>query len=157
SAMVAASMGELDLGFNVPRASRYLWDFATLPGWRGLGIYPALLQTILRDEGADAERFWIGHLLRNSASRRGIEKAGFQEVGRLEARADGAVVLVPVVHRERRAAAAVEMFGCGLTDKIQRPAPSDRREACSSCVALSPRSSRSNRRPTAPVRPAARG
>jgi GNAT superfamily N-acetyltransferase len=57
---------------------RSLWDFTTLPAWRGQGIYPRLLQAILRAEVAEAERFWIGHTLENMASRRGILKAGFQ-------------------------------------------------------------------------------
>lgn len=57
---------------------RSLWDFATLPAWRGQGVYPRLLQTILQAEVAEAERFWIGHTLENMASRRGILKAGFQ-------------------------------------------------------------------------------
>ncbi|MCL4303911.1 MAG: GNAT family N-acetyltransferase [Anaerolineae bacterium] len=57
---------------------RSLWDFATLPAWRGQGIYPRLLQAILHAEVAETERFWIGHTLENRASRRGILKAGFQ-------------------------------------------------------------------------------
>jgi GNAT superfamily N-acetyltransferase len=56
---------------------RALWDFATLPARRGRGIYPRLLQAILRIE-TGAERFWIGHAAGNAASQSGILKAGFQ-------------------------------------------------------------------------------
>jgi hypothetical protein len=39
-----ASIGELNLAFPIAAASRYLWDFATLPEWQGRGLYPRLLQ-----------------------------------------------------------------------------------------------------------------
>ena len=45
-----ASIGELGLAFALPRDERYLWDFATLPAYRGLGLYPRLLQAMLRAE-----------------------------------------------------------------------------------------------------------
>jgi GNAT superfamily N-acetyltransferase len=81
SALSSASIGELGLEFAIPAGNRYLWDFATLPAWRGRGIYPRLLQAILAHEALEAERFWIGHVRGNEASRRGIAKAGFAEVG----------------------------------------------------------------------------
>ena len=56
---------------------RALWDFATLPERRGLGVYPRLLQAILLAE-QDARRFWIGHAAGNRSSQQGILKAGFQ-------------------------------------------------------------------------------
>jgi GNAT superfamily N-acetyltransferase len=65
--------------FQVPPKNRYLYDFVTLPTWRGLGIYPHLLQAILRHEGNEHERFWIVHQARNHASERGINKAGFHK------------------------------------------------------------------------------
>ncbi len=63
----------------LPPDARWLWDFATLPEWRGRGIYPRLLQAILMLE-TDARQFWIGHVGGNEASRRGILKAGFRHV-----------------------------------------------------------------------------
>src|SRR5262249_35635739 len=49
--------------------------------WRGLGIYPRLLQAILAREAGEAQRFWIGHVRENRASGRGIVKAGFGTIG----------------------------------------------------------------------------
>src|SRR5688500_13232570 len=37
SALSCASIGELGLAFAIPAGNRYLWDFATLPAWRGIG------------------------------------------------------------------------------------------------------------------------
>jgi GNAT superfamily N-acetyltransferase len=75
-----ASIGELRLAFALPPGERYLWDFVTLPPWRGRGIYPRLLQAVLAAESAEASRFWIGHDLGNTPSRKGILAAGFTEV-----------------------------------------------------------------------------
>src|SRR5688500_18566111 len=47
-----ASIGEVGLRFALPRDERYLWDFATLPAYRGRGLYPRLLQAMLRAEAA---------------------------------------------------------------------------------------------------------
>src|SRR5262245_51795673 len=51
-----AAIGELDLAFRLEAADRYLWDFVTLEAWRGRGLYPHLLQAILRAE--DGARCW---------------------------------------------------------------------------------------------------
>lgn len=72
---------DLQLSFPLSSRDRYLWDFKTLPEWRGRGIYPLLLQHIIRQELAQADRFWIGFVPGNEASKRGISKAGFQIVG----------------------------------------------------------------------------
>jgi GNAT superfamily N-acetyltransferase len=74
----AHSVGVADIYWPIPPSSRGLWDFCTLDAWRGRGIYPHLLQAILRSEQTEAEKFWIGHRADNLASKRGIEKAGFQ-------------------------------------------------------------------------------
>jgi GNAT superfamily N-acetyltransferase len=73
---------ELQLTFSVAPGNRYLWDFLTLPHWRGRGIYPHLLQEIIRQE-QNVERFWIGYAPGNDVSAHGIEKAGFRIVGDL--------------------------------------------------------------------------
>lgn len=75
-----ASIGECDINISLAAGERYLWDFKTLPQWRGLGIYPYLLQGILRQERKRADRFWILHAPENQASAAGIRKAGFQSV-----------------------------------------------------------------------------
>jgi GNAT superfamily N-acetyltransferase len=73
----SASIGELSASFMMSQGERYLWNFVTLPAYRGLGIYPRLLQAIVRSESVDAERFWIGYAPENHASGSGIAKAGF--------------------------------------------------------------------------------
>ena len=79
----SGGIDELDFSFEVPPGNGYLWDFLTLPEFRGRGVYPRLLQAIVA-QAADVERFWIGYEGRNLASARGIEKAGFEVVGDLE-------------------------------------------------------------------------
>ena len=83
SATEAAHIGGLALEFDVPPGERYLWDFVTLPAYRGQGLYPLLLQEILRRQLGEAEWFWIGHEPHNEASRRGILKAGFRLAGQV--------------------------------------------------------------------------
>ena len=78
-----AKIGELNHEFVLPLRNRYLWNFRTLEAFRGLGIYPALLQYILQFEKNKADRFWIIHAPENNASLKGIKKAGFEYVGRL--------------------------------------------------------------------------
>ncbi|HEV2656132.1 MAG TPA: GNAT family N-acetyltransferase, partial [Ktedonobacteraceae bacterium] len=50
-----AGVREIQLSFTLTAQNRYLWDFQTFPAWRGLGVYPHFLQTIVRQEMA--ERF----------------------------------------------------------------------------------------------------
>jgi GNAT superfamily N-acetyltransferase len=91
-----AEIGELHLRFAIPARQRYLWDFGTLPAWRGCGVYPRLLQHILRREaGAGVATVWIGHDLANVASARGIERAGFRRLGTVARLPSGELGLVP--------------------------------------------------------------
>jgi GNAT superfamily N-acetyltransferase len=78
----SAGIGELGFTFDIAAEERYLWNFVTLPAHRGLGIYPALLDGIVRAEAA-AERFWIAYAPENAASAAGILKAGFAVVADL--------------------------------------------------------------------------
>jgi len=78
-----ARIGELGIAFEVPAGERYLWNFTTLPSHRGRGIYPRLLDAIVRAESPEAERFWIIWAPENRASGAGIDKAGFVEVAEL--------------------------------------------------------------------------
>lgn len=94
-ALEGADIGELDVQFTLSQGDRYLWDFKTLPKWRGRGIYPRLLQAVLRAESRDAERFWIIHAPENGASQAGIEKAGFLVAGELSFRRNEGAGLVP--------------------------------------------------------------
>ncbi|MGH2501982.1 MAG: GNAT family N-acetyltransferase, partial [Ktedonobacterales bacterium] len=82
----------------------YLYDFATLEAWRGRGCYPALLQRIIVAE--PASDFWIIHHITNSASRRGIARAGFHLAGIVCQTAAGGRALLPSAAPARARAGA---------------------------------------------------
>jgi hypothetical protein len=109
------SIGELGIDCPLPRGNRYLWDFCTVTRWRGHGIYPRLLQTIVTSE-TEATRFWVGHDVPNVASERGIAKAGFQEVGVLYRQPDGGFELVPSASPQRVNAASA-LFGIPIAGR----------------------------------------
>ncbi len=97
---------------HVPPHHRYLYGFVTHPDWRGRGIYPHLLQTMLRTE--EQESFWIMHLLENTASQRGIHKAGFRVAGRLSFFPTGGLGLIPPPEDGERAQLAEQLLGLPL-------------------------------------------
>lgn len=88
SAAETAGIGELGITLTMPPANRYLWDFVTLPEWRGQGIYPAIIQEMVRRQQG-VQRFWIGHDYGNRASGKGILRAGFHLVASLYQGCDG--------------------------------------------------------------------
>lgn len=108
-----AAIAELGIAINLPPGDRYLWDFVTQPSWRGRGVYAALLQAILAQEGA--ARYWIGHDVGNIASARGIANAGFRVVGVVRRMEDGHVAFVPDSPSDRAEAAAA-LLGLPVTD-----------------------------------------
>lgn len=74
-------IGELERPFHMAAGEAYIWDCATLPPYRGKGLYSALLSYMvatLREDGI--ERIWIGASVRNLPSVRGFASAGFQPV-----------------------------------------------------------------------------
>ncbi len=72
-------IGELDLTIRVPANEAYIWDCATLPAYRGLRLYPALLAFILNELSAEGiARVWIGADEDNVASQKGMALAGFR-------------------------------------------------------------------------------
>jgi GNAT superfamily N-acetyltransferase len=87
-----AMIGELAHELILPIGNRYLWNFRTMEAFRGLGIYPALLQYIIHWEKERADRFWIIHAPENRSSLKGIKKAGFQYVGKLYSSKDVATI-----------------------------------------------------------------
>jgi GNAT superfamily N-acetyltransferase len=91
----ANGIEELGIVYTLAPGDRDLWDFATLPRWRGRGVYPHLLQAILSAE-QPAERFWIGHVADNATSGRGIRSAGFQLAGALVLTSGGALKFAPL-------------------------------------------------------------
>jgi GNAT superfamily N-acetyltransferase len=103
----SAGIGELESTFSIPRGERYLWNFVTLAPHRGLGIYPRLLEAIVRAESREAERFWIAYAPENHASGAGIRKAGFVALAELSFDAAGRAALRGIVPGGGRVAARV--------------------------------------------------
>ena len=102
---------------HVPPNNRYLYGFVTHPDWRGRGMYPHVLQAILRTE--EQEHFWIMHPLENTSSERGIHKAGFRGAGRLSFLSTGGPVLVPPPGDSERAQAAEHLLGLPLRGETE--------------------------------------
>lgn len=74
-------IGELGLHIRLAPGEAYIWDCATLPAYRGLRLYSALLGYIvnqLRSEGL--RRIWIGADMDNLPSQAGMALSGFQPV-----------------------------------------------------------------------------
>jgi GNAT superfamily N-acetyltransferase len=139
---VGAEIGELGVSFVLPTGDRYLWDFATLPDWRGRGIYPLLLQAIIASEG-DAQRLWIIHAPENVPSCKGITRAGFVPVGELSFRADGGTGFVPYL-TDARPRVGAALLGVPLLDP-SRGAP----EPLAPCWHCPIATARDERRPDA--------
>ncbi len=106
-ARVFAPIGELERFVRVADDEVYLWNFRTLEQWRGKGLYPLLLQHIIRYECAlGTRRQWIIAKPENKASVKGIVKAGFTMVGELSYDSKQEVVLLPVERGEKADEAA---------------------------------------------------
>ncbi len=75
-------VGELEGAIRVGPGEAYIWDCATLPAWRGRGLYPALLRAIARELAAEGFTWvWIAAAADNFPSLRGFVKAGYARVG----------------------------------------------------------------------------
>jgi ribosomal protein S18 acetylase RimI-like enzyme len=71
-------IAEVEGTIRVGPGEAYIWDCATLPAWRGRGLYPALLRAIAQDLAAEGlEWVWIAARRENRPSLRGFEKAGY--------------------------------------------------------------------------------
>ncbi len=103
----SADIGELGASFAIPAGERYLWNFVTRAPHRGLGIYPRLLDAIVRSESREAERFWIAYAPENHASGAGIRKAGFVALAELSFDAAGSAALRGLVPGGGRVASRV--------------------------------------------------
>ena len=102
-----ADIGELGSSFAIPAGERYLWNFVTLAAHRGLGVYPRLLDAIVRAESREAARFWIAYAPENHASGAGIRKAGFVALAELSFDAAGRAALRGLVPGGGRVAGRV--------------------------------------------------
>jgi GNAT superfamily N-acetyltransferase len=78
-------MDDLGVAFTSPPGDVWLYDFATVPEFRGRRLYPALLRRILDDlKEQGVRRAWIGTSPGNYASQNGISRAGFTLVVQTE-------------------------------------------------------------------------
>lgn len=133
----SADIGELHATVRLPAAERYLWNFVTLPGFRGRGIYPRLLQGILGAQAHAASRFWIAYAPENHASGAGIRKAGFTVVAELSFDARGEAALQSIAEGGAAVAARVlalpeasEVAPCWRCVRAGRPPMSCRPDTC---------------------------
>ncbi len=124
AATSTARIGELEATFAIPAGEQYLWNFVTLPAFRGRGIYPRLLDAIVHSESAEADRFWIAYAPENHASGTGIQKAGFAVVAELSFDADGH----PAIRSEGWSS------GAGATVVLGLPETEEVLAACWRCV-----------------------
>jgi hypothetical protein len=117
-AMGKARIGELNHEFILPPGHRYLWNFRTLLEFRGLGIYPRLLQGIVFAEVKRSECFWIMHAPENKASESGIRKAGFSFRGHISL-INGNEVIINHKGSSRELSDIVESFGFSQSNENQ--------------------------------------
>jgi RimJ/RimL family protein N-acetyltransferase len=108
------SIAALQLVFALPARNCYLHSFRTFSEWRGRGIYPHLLQSIIRQEPS-FDRFWIGYLPDNIASGRGINKAGFHVVSDLVV-TENRVCGLTLLESSKRALASADVFHLPIVD-----------------------------------------
>ncbi len=74
-------IGELGLHIRLAPGEAYIWNCATLPEYRGLRLYPALLGHIVNDLCTGGmRRIWIGADADNLPSQAGIMLCGFQPI-----------------------------------------------------------------------------
>ncbi len=77
-------VGELRLRLRLEPGEAYIWDCATVPEFRRLRLYSALLSYILSDLRFGHFKWaWIGANLDNEPSQRGIARAGFHHIANL--------------------------------------------------------------------------
>src|SRR5215207_8111749 len=114
-----AEIGELGSTFTIPAGERYLWNFVTLEAHRGLGIYPRLLDAIVRTESREAERFWVAYAPENHASGTGIRKAGFAAVAELSFDAAGRPAVRAMA--QDGGAAATQVLGLPEVHEVLTP------------------------------------
>ena len=111
-----AIIGELNATLRIPQNQRYLWNFVTLVPYRGMGIYPRLLNTIIQTE-QDADQFWIAYAPENRASAAGIHKAGFVTLAELSFDASGSPAVKPIA--QHAGVPAAQLLGFPIvTEKL---------------------------------------
>lgn len=77
-------LGEIRSTVRPGAGAAYVWHCETLPGFRGRGLYSALLRHITRElKASGSESAWIATLPENRPACRGVERAGFHAVLRV--------------------------------------------------------------------------
>jgi len=72
---------ELGLRMRLGEGEAYIWDCATLPVYRGLRLYPALLAHMLIElQRSGFQRIWIGTDADNLPSQSGVALVGCQPI-----------------------------------------------------------------------------
>jgi ribosomal protein S18 acetylase RimI-like enzyme len=72
-------VGELGRDLTLPPGESYVWDCATVPRFRGRGLYTALLRAVAGTLAAEGQhRAWIGASSTNLASNRTFASVGFR-------------------------------------------------------------------------------
>lgn len=79
SAIVAGTETGLHCVLPLSEEASVIYDCWTPDEFRGLGVYPTVLQSLVNEEIQAGREVWIYCLRENSASRAGIIKAGFVE------------------------------------------------------------------------------
>ena len=115
----SAEIGELRSTFAIPADERYLWNFVTLAQYRGLGIYPRLVDAIVRAESCEAERFWIAYAPENHASGSGVRKSGFTDLAEMSFVGEGRPALRSIIPGGARVVS--ELIGLRETDDVLTP------------------------------------
>lgn len=77
-------VGELARDLVLPEGESYVWDCATVPRFRGGGLYGGLLRAVADELAARGQRrCWIGASSTNVASNRAFATTGFRPVARV--------------------------------------------------------------------------
>jgi ribosomal protein S18 acetylase RimI-like enzyme len=72
-------VGELARDLSLPAGDSYVWDCATVPRFRGQGLYRSLLRQIAETLAAEGQRrIWIGASTTNEASNHTFATVGFR-------------------------------------------------------------------------------
>ncbi|HXG31953.1 MAG TPA: GNAT family N-acetyltransferase [Bryobacteraceae bacterium] len=80
--IIAATETGPRCALDLSEEASVIYDCWTPEEFRGMGIYPAVLQSLLRQELHSGRDVWIYCTRENQASRAGIRKAGFVEAAR---------------------------------------------------------------------------
>lgn len=82
-AIVAGSETGPNCVLPLPKEVSVIYDCWTPDEFRGMGVYPSVLQSLVREEAEFGREVWIYCLCENFRSRAGILKAGFAEAAHM--------------------------------------------------------------------------